>query len=79
MTVDENHADDFDKYVEPLEALEKAFNAAEMHIRFHATVDPAYGKVIKVIGDFASQKIICIEADSLAAAIKDVAARVKIS
>jgi hypothetical protein len=79
MTVDEQYADDFDKYVEPLEALEKAFNAADMHIRFHAFIDPAYGKVIKVIGGFSSQKIICIEADSLVAAIKDVAAGVKIS
>ena len=79
MTVDKKYTKEFRAYVAPLEALQNAFNAADMDIEFHATVDPAYGKVIKVIGGFASQKIICIEADSLTAAVKDVAAGVKIA
>ena len=58
MTVDEQYTDDFHEYIKPLEALEEAFNAAEMHIKFHAFIDPVYGKAIKVIGGFASQKII---------------------
>ena len=79
MTVDKKYTKELRAYVEPLTKLQNAFNAAGMPIAFHATVDPVYGKVIKVIGGFASQKIICIEADSLTAAVKDVAAGVKIS
>jgi len=79
MTLDEQYKEEFRVYKEPLEALEEAFNATGMNIRFYAFIDPAYGKVIKVEGGFASQKNICIEADSPAMAIKDVAAKVKIS
>ena len=79
MIVDKQYTSDFRYYVEPLTLLETAFTAAGQPISFHATVDPVYGKVIKVIGGFASQKIICIEADSPVAAIKDIVAGVKIS
>ena len=79
MTVDKKYTKELRVYVEPLKLLQNAFNAARMPISFHLTVDPVYGKVVKVIGGFASQKIICIEADSLTAAVKDVAAGVKIS
>jgi hypothetical protein len=67
MTVDKQSENDFREFVEPLEALERAFNAAAKPIKFHAFVDPVYGKVIKIIGGNASQKIICIDADSLGA------------
>jgi len=79
MIIEQKYADDFQEYLEPLEALEHAFIAAGMNINFWALIDPAYGKVIRVLGGFASQKNICIEADSPVAAIKDVAAGIKIS
>jgi hypothetical protein len=79
MTVEQKDAAAFFGYLKILELVEAAFNECGMRIKFHAFIDPAYGKVIKVIGGFASQKIICIEADSLTAAVKDVAAGVKIS
>ena len=79
MTVDKKYTKELRAYVEPLTKLQNAFNAAGMPIAFHLTVDPVYGKVIKVIGGFASQKIICIDADSPVAAVKDIAAGVKIS
>jgi len=79
MTIDKKYTKDFRGYEEALKLLQNAFNAAGQPISFHATVDPVYGKVIKVIGGFASQKIICIEADSPVAAVKDIAAGVKIS
>jgi len=73
------YGEEFHKYIDPLVKLEEAFNVAGMNIEFFASVDPVYGNVIKVDGGFASQKTICIEADSLVAAIKDVAAGIKIS
>jgi len=79
MILAEQYVYGFRKYAKPLEALEKAFNAAGMNIKFHAYIDTVYGKVIEVIGGFASQKLICIEADSPVAAIKDVAEKIKIS
>jgi len=75
----QQYADDFREYIKPLEALENAFNAAGMNIKFRLYINPAYGKTVEVIGGFASQKLICIEADSPVAAIKDVVAGVKIS
>ena len=79
MTVEQKDVAAFLGYLKILDLVEAAFNECRMHIKFHAFIDPAYGKVIKVIGGFASQKIICIEADSPVAAIKDLVAGVKLS
>jgi hypothetical protein len=79
MTVEQKDAAAFFGYMRILDLVEAAFNECGMHIKFHAFIDPVYGKVIKVTGGFASQKIICIEADSPVAAIKDLVAGVKIS
>jgi len=79
MTINAPDTAAFFEYAKPLEELERAFNAAGLHIAFHLFVHPSFGeKVIAVTGGFSSQKLISIEADSPAAAVKDVAAGVKI-
>ena len=78
MILDLWNAEAFQSYAKPLEKLEKSFNAAGHPIIFHAFVDPLGNKMIRVMGGRASQKIICIEADSPAAAVKDVAKGVRI-
>ena len=78
MTFEPQFSAVFSKDAASLKLLEKAFNKAGHPITFHAFVDAVDGKRIKVTGGRASQKIINIDADSPAAAIKDVAAGVLI-
>ena len=73
MILDKQYEDAFNEYLTPLQKLEEAFNAAGKRIIFELFVHSSGEKVIKVIGGCASQKLISIEADSAAMAIKDVA------
>jgi len=78
MMIAEQDKDAFYEDEKPLQKLEEAFNAAGWHIKFELFLDPNYGKVVKVIGGCASQKLINIEADSPALAVKDVAKGVRL-
>jgi len=78
MIIDAKYADAFGEYKEPLQKLEEAFNAAGKRIMFEPFIDRIGQKVIKVIGGCASQKLISIEADSPAMAVKDVAEGVRL-
>ena len=78
MIIDEKYAYAFTDYVESLQKLEEAFNKAGMAISFRVLETPHCQKFIEVIGGDSSQKLICIEADSPAQAVKDVAAGVRL-
>ena len=78
MILDDLYKDAFYKDEKPLQKLEEAFNAAGWHIKFELFLDPNYGKLVKVIGGCASQTVICIEVDSPAMAVKDVAKGVRL-
>jgi hypothetical protein len=78
MIINANYADSFEEYKEPLQKLEEAFGAAGRHFVFEPFIDRIGQKVIKVHGGCASQKLISIEADSPAMAVKDVAEGVRL-
>ena len=78
MILDTQHANAFDGYAKPLQKLEKAFNKAGHRITFHAFLDPFGNKMVRVSPNKSLQKVICIEGECPAQAIKDVAARIRL-
>ena len=78
MILDDWNKTIFQAYEKPLLKLEKSFNKAGLPIRFHAFADPFGNKMVRVTGGGSAQKIICIEYDSPAQAVKDVAAGVSL-
>jgi len=84
MTINEWNTAAFQDYAKPLEKLEKSFNEAGLPLAFHALVDPFGNKMIRVMSVnpnnkiIRNSKIICIEGDSPAQAVKDVAAGVRL-
>jgi hypothetical protein len=67
---------DFAGYTLPLEHLERSFRKAGLEISFLADCSPAQGKKIHIRRGGRITTTICIEGDSVAQAIKDVAGAV---
>ena len=78
MILDTWNAEAFLEYARPLKKLEKSFRSAGLFLTFHAFVDPFGNKMVRVIPNKATPKIICIEGDNPVQAVKDVAAGVRI-
>ena len=78
MILDEHHRNAFRTYEKPLKKLEISFNSAGLPVTFHAFADPFGNKMVRVTGGSSSQKLICIEGDSPAQAVKDVAKGVRL-
>jgi len=79
MIIDKQHKAAFAEYEEPLRQLENAFNLAGLPVSFRCFVDPLNNQMVDVTNKNKTRNnLICIEADSPAQAIKDVAARVKL-
>ena len=78
MILDMHHQAAFKDYAKPLELLEQSFNQAGLPVRFHAFTDPFKNKMVRVTGGRSKQKLLllCIEGNSPAQAVKDVAAKV---
>jgi hypothetical protein len=77
MTLDEQHKDAFAGYEVPLRFLENAFNSAGLLIKPRCFVAPANNKMVDVLTEKNYRlKLVCIEGDSPAQAVKDVAAGV---
>jgi hypothetical protein len=77
MILDSQHAAAFEGYAKPLRSLEKAFRKAGTSVSFYAFVAPLGNKMVD-IRKSASHKLVCIEGDNPAQALKDVAAAVKL-
>jgi hypothetical protein len=78
MILDQQHKDAFERYAEPLRSLEKAFRLAGTLITFFALDAPLGNKVVQILRDQKLVKTVCIEGDSPAQAVKDVAAAVRL-
>jgi len=78
MILDQWNASAFKGYAKPLERLEKSVNKAGLALAFHVFTDAFGNKMVRVRSQRSPQKIICIEGDSPAQAVKDVAARVRL-
>jgi hypothetical protein len=78
MILDNQHEAAFEGYANPLRSLEEAFNKAGTSVSFYAFVAPLGNKMVDIIRKSASRKLVCIEGDSPAQAVKDVAAAVKL-
>jgi hypothetical protein len=68
----------YDDYLEPLRLLEGAFRAAGMRIEFDLTLSECGNKWVSINEGSRPPHLISIEGDNLAAAVKDVAAAVKL-
>jgi hypothetical protein len=75
MTIASFSAGAFEGYAPALRALESSFRKAGLEISFHAHDSPLRGKMVSIRGESCNDiiKIICIEGDSPAQAVKDVA------
>jgi len=79
MILDEQHKAAFAEYEDSLYFLETAFQLAKLPISFHCFVDPLNNKMVDVTNrNKTRNNLICIEGDSLAQAVKDVAAGVRL-
>jgi hypothetical protein len=78
MIIDEKVQAAFAEYEKPLGFLQSSFILAGLAVGFNCLIDPVYGKVVEVYKDNKSSRIICIEGDSPAQAVKDVAAGVRL-
>ena len=81
MNIQAGHESTFADYAESLRLLEEAFNKAGTPVSFFACVIPSYNKTIEITRIYrktAAHKIVSIEGDSPAQAVKDVAAVVKL-
>jgi hypothetical protein len=78
MILDPQHKAAFAEYEESLQKLEGAFNFAGERITFHGFVAPPSNKMVVIVDKNPNKrsKIICIEGDNPAQAVKDVAAGV---
>jgi hypothetical protein len=68
----------FEHYEEPLRSLEKAFCKSGIMITFFAIDAPLGNKMVRIFRGEEVIKTVCIEGDSPAQAVKDIAAAVKI-
>jgi len=79
MIIPEEHKAAFAEYEKPLEHLEKSFNRAGLFVRFYCFVAPANNKMVSIENHNGVRiKLACIEGDSPAQAVKDVAAGVRL-
>jgi hypothetical protein len=79
MIIDEQHKDAFAEYKDSLFLLEKTFILAGLSVSFRCFVAPLNNKMVDVLYKNKSRnKLICIEGDSPAQAVKDVAAGVRL-
>jgi hypothetical protein len=78
MILDKQHKPAFEGYAEPLKSLEEAFNRAGSPVRFYAFEAPLKNKMVRIILNHIPGKTVCIEGDSPAQAVKDVAEAVKL-
>jgi hypothetical protein len=78
MILDKQHKPAFEGYREPLKLLEEAFNRAGLSVRFYAFEAPLKNKMVQIFFGQVPGKIICIEGDSPAQALKDVAEAVRL-
>jgi len=74
MILDTQHVAAFQNYAKPLQKLEKAFNKAKLPVTFRAFVAPYENKMVEITYKNQRQrKLLCIEGDNPAQAVKDVA------
>jgi len=79
MILDEQYQAAFAEYEAPLRQLENAFQMAGLNVSFRCFVTPLNSKMVDVLYRNKSRnKFLCIEGDSPAQAVKDVAAGVKL-
>ena len=79
MVIDQWHADAFEGYAKPLKKLEKAFNKAGVPVTFYAFVTPKKSKMVEIIYmDKREPDLMCIEWESPAQAVKEVARAVRL-
>jgi len=79
MIIDEQHKAAFAEYEAPLRQLEMVFHSAGLVVSFRCFVAPGNNKMVDVLYKNKSRnKLICIEGDSPAQAVKDVAAGVRL-
>ena len=78
MNLDKWDVDAFREYAKPLKKLEEAFIKAGLPLTFHAFTDSFGNKLVKILHKNRSPKIVSIEGDSPAQAVKDVAAGVRL-
>jgi hypothetical protein len=78
MILDPQHKAAFAEYEVPLRMLERAFKVAGLRLSFRCFVAPLNNKMVDIIIKNKSVWIACIEGDSPAQAVKDVAAGVRL-
>jgi hypothetical protein len=78
MILDQQNQAAFEGYAEPLRSLEESFRKAGIMITFFAINAPPGNKMIQILKGKTVLKTVCIEGDSPAQAVKDVAAAVKL-
>jgi len=79
MILDTQHAAVLREYARPLQKLEKAFNKAKLPVALHVFVTPHGNKMVEITYKNQKQrKLLCIEGDNPAQAVKDVAEEVRL-
>jgi len=79
MIIDLKDEAAFAGYEKALTQLQSAFIFAGLVVSFNCIIDPVYGKTIEIFKDNKNRSnYVCIEGDSPAQAIKNVAAGVKL-
>jgi hypothetical protein len=78
MILDPQHKAAFAEYEVPLRMLEGAFKAAGLPLSFRCFVAPPNNKMVDITRKNKSVRLVCIEGDSQAQAVKDVAAGVRL-
>ncbi|MDR2785053.1 MAG: hypothetical protein LBB83_03970 [Treponema sp.] len=78
MRLEGEHCSAFTEYKEALSHLEAAFHSAKVPVRFLLFVAPLDNKMVEItFNPGGGKKLVCIEGDSPAQAVKDVAAAVR--
>ena len=67
-----------ENYDKPLAALEQSFREAGMNIKFYCEISELEEKTVSIYQDGFLRRRLLIEGDNPAAAVKDVAERVKL-
>ena len=80
MIIDKEDKNAFADYEAAFYKLEMAFGYAKAYIEFHCFVLPPNNKIVEVLNRKNKKRLclICIEGDSPAQAVKDVAAAVRL-
>jgi len=79
MIINEEHKAAFAEYEKPLRHLEKAFNKTGLAVRFYCFVAPPDNKMVDIVRLTGGRlNLVCIEGDSPAQAVKDVAKGVRL-